>query len=318
MNRVNQLLLATAISVAVAQGVFAAESSGDVVDVQRYPNLKIAIRSWDPGSPVQTHRRHGSGSCSHGGAVRLGLGGKSGFYANVRCLPGRDRIAAEVEIEPDRSNTSIPSSQSEIDLSDMRSDFIEVTKDDNGRVYFLIIEPEIAIAKKPTKFDVAQLAPYDWDFPFSPVVLNDEVYVGRIGMSGGSVAGIEIAGVANLEFSLLPITDAKPIGNLQGGILKIKTDEFEVAVSGVRNGAAKETLDGPFKVWVRQLESSGTPAELQSQFRDQIQELEKRQADGDSSITDEVIARIKGFIATGRPMLLGSSARDVRKNEISE
>ena len=318
MKRVNQLLIATAVSLVVVQSVVAAESSEGAADAYRYSNLKIAIRSWNPNDPVQTHRQHSSGSCSHGGAVGVGVGGENGFHANVRCLPGKDRIAAEVKIEPSRSNTTTKSNQSEIDLSDMRSDFIEVSKDDDGSVYFLIIEPEVVEAKKPTKFNVEELAPYDWNFPFSPVVLNDEVYVGRIGMSGGSLAGIEIAGVANLEFSLLPLTDAKPIGRLQSGILTIKTDEYEVAVSGVRNGAAKETREGPFKVWVRQLESSSTSDELQSHFRDQLQELKKRQKDGDIAITDEVIERIQRFVATGRPMLLGSSARDVRKEEISE
>jgi hypothetical protein len=84
------------------------------------------------------------------------------------------------------------------------------------------------------------------------------------------------------------------------------------------HGAAKETLEGPYKVWVRQLESSGTTQEVQDAFSEQLQLLEKRQADGDSSITDDVINRIKDFIKTGRPMLLGSSARDVSDKELTE
>ena len=115
-----------------------------------------------------------------------------------------------------------------------------------------------------------------------------------------------------------PLKDAKPIGTLQDGTLAIKIDDHAIVITGVRNGAAKQTLDGPYKVWVKKVEGSGSVDEMRKLFREQLQVVEKRKADGDSSITDEVIARIKGFIESGRPMLLGSHARSLRDDELGE
>ncbi|MGB7326758.1 MAG: hypothetical protein WBD31_17920 [Rubripirellula sp.] len=302
----------------------AADNAVDSVDTvksnetYRYPNLLVAIRSWDPNDPIQTHKRHSSGSCSHGGTVGVGVGGQNGVSVEVRCLPRKKIIVAEVKIEPYKSNLTTKPSKTEIDVSDLRTKFVELAKDDDGRVYYLIVEPEIVEAKLPQEFSVEELSPFDWDFPSSPVILDDETYVGRIGMSGGSLAGIEISGVANLEFSLLPLKDAKPIGTLRGGILTINTVDNTIVISSVRNGAAKVVLDGPYKVWVRQLKISHTTEEIQDIFGEQLKTLQKRQTDGDTSITTQKIDRIKNFIKNGRPMLLGSSARDASKQEISE
>ncbi len=296
-----------------------AEEPADVGNgAYRYPNLQVAIQSWIPGDAIQSYRSHSSGSCSHGGTVGLGVGGKGGFGANVRCLTKQNRIASEFSIEPYESNKSLKPSTTEVDLSDLQSDLIEVTKDDDGRVYFLSLRPELVEVKLPATFSVDKLAPFDWDFANSPVVLDDEFYVGRIGMSGGSMAGISIVGVTNIEFSLRPLKSAEPIGMLQNGMLTIKLENNTIDISGVRNGADKVTLEGPFKVWVKILDDGGNIQEVQDAFRQQLELLEKRRADGDASITDDVLARIEHFIKEGRPMLLGSNARDVRKDELME
>jgi len=318
MKLVLNVLLIGALAIGLVHSLGAEEPSVANEGVYRYPNLRIAVQSWIPGDVVQSYRSHSSGSCSHGGTVGVGVGGKNGFNASVRCLPKQNRIVAEVSIEPMESNKSLTQTTTEVDLSDMHSDFTEVTQDDDGRVYFLILRPEVVEAKGPATFSVDKLAPFDWDFADSPVILDDEIFVGRIGMSGGSLAGINIAGVTNLEFSLRPLKSAEPIGMLQNGTLTIKLDSHTIAISGIRNGADKIALDGPFKVWVRILDNGGNIQEVQDAFRQQLELLEKRRADGDVSITDDVMARIKRFIKEGGPMLLGSNARDVRKDELSE
>ncbi len=318
MKSVLNVLLVGALTIGLVHSLRAEELSGANDGVYRYPNLQVVIQSWIPGDVVQSYRLHSSGSCSHGGTVGVGVGGKNGFNVSVRCLPKQNRIIAEVSIEAMETNKSLKPRTTEVDLSDMHSDFTEVTKDDDGRVYFLILRPEVVEAKLPATFSIEKLAPFDWDFDNSPVILDDEVFVGRIGMNGGSLAGISIAGVTNMEFSLRPLKSAEPIGILQNGTLTIKLDSHTIAISGIRNGADKITLDGPFKVWVKILDNGGNIQEVQDAFRQQLELLEKRRADGDGSITDDVIARIKRFINEGRPMLLGSNARDVRKDELSE
>lgn len=293
-----------------------AEETNSKEALLRYVNLQVGIRSWVTGDTLDTYRTHSSGSCSNGGTVGLGVGGKGAFNVDVRCIPDRDRIAAEISIQPSDDNTTLQASDSVVDLSDMRPKFIEVTKDGDERSYFLVIGPEIIEAKGPRAFTTKELAPFDWDFPQSPVVLNDEIYVGRIGMSGGSLAGITIAGVADLQFSLRPLKNAEPIGSLQGGTLTIKTGDDEIVISGVRNGANKQTLEGPFKVWVRSTGEDVTNAQYKRMMSVQLEAIRKRKAEGDASITDEVIDRVKGFVDEGRPMLIGSSASDVRDNDL--
>ena len=283
-----------------------------------YPQLRIEIRSWKPDDVVHSYRKHSSGKCSNGGTVGIGIGGKNGFSADVRCVPDRDRIAAEISFRPSASNTAMKQSKSEVDISDMRPKFIEVSKDDDGRVYLLVVEPEMIEVQPPKDFTVEDLSVFDWEFPQSPVVLNDETYVGRVGMGGGSLVGITIAGVSDLEFSLRKIKDAKPIGVLQSGTLTIKTDDDQIVISGILNGANKQILQGPFKVWVRSTEVSVSGPQYNEQMAAQLETIRKRKEEGDTSITDEILSRFQGFVEEGRPLLLGSSARDVRENDLAK
>ncbi|MCA9050774.1 MAG: hypothetical protein KDA89_18675, partial [Planctomycetaceae bacterium] len=295
-----------------------ADESIVAAEANRSFSLQASIRSWNPADPIHSHKQHSRGMCSPGGTIGIGVGGKNGFSVEVRCLPGDRSMAAVIKLEPSESNRTLDASTTEVDLSDLHSDYISVAEDDDGRKYFLIIEPEILETRLPTQFKAEALAIYDWDFPSSPVIVDDEVYVGRVGMSGGPVVGIDIAGIAGIEFSLLPLKDGTPTGTLQGGTLTIGTDDHVVMISGVRNGAAKQTLDGPHKVWVRNTAGSNSAEEMKTLLREQLQLIEKRKADGDASITDDVIARVRGFIESGRPMLLGSHARSVRQGDLQE
>ena len=194
MNRLAAFVFAALVCVTVTGKVRADEPivSGDAY---RYFNLKPSIRSWNPADPIQSHKQHSKGTCSHGGTVGIGVGGKNGFSVEVRCLTGNQKVTAVVKLEPAESNKTLKASTTEVDLSDLHPDYIEVAKDDDGRIYFLIIEPEIVETKLPTQFKIEHLAIYDWDFPSSPVILDGEIYVGRVGMSGGSLVGIALGEV---------------------------------------------------------------------------------------------------------------------------
>ncbi|WP_218933511.1 hypothetical protein [Rubripirellula lacrimiformis] len=234
----------------------------------------------------------------------------------VRCIPDLDRIAAEVSISPSKANKTLQASELVVDMSNMRTSYLLVSKDEDNRSYVLSIEPEVIEEKPPKAFTIEDLLPFDWDFPQSPVVLNDEIYVGRIGMSGGSLVGIAIAGIADLKFSLRQLKDAEPTGVLQHGTLTIKTKNDVIVISGVRNGANKLTLQGPYKVWVRSTGENVSNDEYKRLMNSQLDAIQKRKAEGDASITDEAIERIKSFVNEGRPMLIGSSARDVRDSDL--
>lgn len=315
MKRFRILILGFAALV-TSHAVVSAEESVANKDPIYFPKLKVAIRSWDPENVKATYRQHSSGSCSYGGTVGIGVGGTGGFNAEIQCLPTNDQIAAAVSIEPYKGNANTKPSKSEVDVSDMRPDFIEVAKTEDGRVYFLIIEPEMVKLQSPKVFTVDDLSPFDWDFPQSPVVLNDNLYVGRVGMGGGSLVGITIAGVADLEFSLREIKSSKPIGTLQSGRLTINYGDDQIVISGVRNGAEKRTLQGPYKVWVRSTGVNVSGEDYKRQMAEQVKVIQEMKYKGDVTISKDIIKQFKAFVDDNRPMLIGSTAREVRDRDL--
>lgn len=294
------------------------EEASQTDPIVRQLKLRAEVRSWIPGDTLETYRKHSLGTCSNGGVVGIGAFVENGFEGEIRCVPDRDRIAAELSIRPTKSNQTLKPSTSVVEMSDLRPKFIEVTKDEDGRVYVLSISPEIVEIKPPKAFTVEDISPFDWDFPQCPVVLNDEIYVGRIGMSGGSLAGISIAGVADLKFSLKHLKNAEPIGVLQNGMLTIEMEGTVIAISGVRNGGNKQTLPGPYTVWVRSTAENVSGTEYKRMMALKLETLQKRKSEGDVSISDDVIERVKSFVEQGRPMLVGSSARDVRDADLAK
>ena len=285
--------------------------------VYRYPILHVTLESWQADDPVQTYRKHGSGSCSIGSTTGMGVGGKGNFNVRVTARSKDKVLKAEMKVDVGEGETSAKPMNTTILLKQMQTAEVTIAEDGDGRTYRLKIRPEIVEKKPAHKFDVESLQLEAFDFTQSPVILNDEHYVGQIGMSGGTLSGIEIAGVANIEFSLFQLKDAKPLGTLQDGSLFIKNGEQTVLIAGVRNGTQPQMLTGgPYKVWVRWKEPSSSLSETQEQITGQIKLLKQRQADGETNITDEVIARLQAFADSGRPMLLGSFARSVRKDEI--
>jgi len=304
------------IGVAPNHTIAAAPETPAASDVYRYVNLNLTLESWQPDKPLQTYRKHCSGTCSHGGTTGLGVGGKRHFNVTVRCSPVTQNLKAVVKVETYGGDDRTKNLDTEIDLSDLRSQDLELVRDDDGRIYRLTIRPEITEARTARKFDATALELSTLVFRSSPVILNDDLYVGQIGMSG-SVVGIEIAGVASVEFSLLPLKDGKPIGTLNDGTIHIKGPAKTIMISGVRNGANPQVLDdGPYKVWVRWAEPSTPIGEARKMLGEQIEVLKERKASGDAAITDEIIKRIETFVDSGKPMLLGSSARDVRSDEL--
>ncbi|QDT06993.1 hypothetical protein K227x_54170 [Rubripirellula lacrimiformis] len=315
MNVTWHLVLMMALSIMTGHSASADDTPSKDGNI-RYAELRVELRSWIRGEERKTLRMHSSSTCSNGGSVGTGVGGESGFNVTVRCIPDLDRIAAEVSISPSKANKTLQASELVVDMSNMRTSYLLVSKDEDNRSYVLSIEPEVIEEKPPKAFTIEDLLPFDWDFPQSPVVLNDEIYVGRIGMSGGSLVGIAIAGIADLKFSLRQLKDAEPTGVLQHGTLTIKTKNDVIVISGVRNGANKLTLQGPYKVWVRSTGENVSNDEYKRLMNSQLDAIQKRKAEGDASITDEAIERIKSFVNEGRPMLIGSSARDVRDSDL--
>ena len=317
-NSFKRVVLASALcliaSVSCADEPAYAEIANDNVKVYRYYNLKLSVWSWHPDNPLKSFRQHTTGNTSNGAEVGLGGGN---FTVKVRSVPDAEGISAKVKMTPDAKNKNVKPLDVEIKLPDLEERTLELAKDDDGRIYRLTIRPEIVEAKLPRKFDVDELELTGFDFNYSPVILNDRTYLGQIGMSGGTLSGVEIAGVANIEFSLLPLKDAEPLGTLSNGKLEIVKGKTTIMISGVRNGAKPQILDdGPYQVWVRWLEPSMPQAETQELIREQLKVFKQLRADGNLAVTPEIIQRLEEYAESGSPMVLGSHARDVRQEEL--
>ena len=300
--------------------MFCGEKEAEATEpVYRYPMLHVTLESWQADDPVQTYSKHGSGTCSVGSTTGVGVGGKGNFNVNVTARSKDKVLKAEVNVDVGEGETSAKPMKMTVLLKQMQTAELTLAEDGDGRTYRLKIRPEIMEVKPARKFDVVSLQLEAFDFTQSPVILNDEHYVGQIGMSGGTLSGIEIAGVANIEFSLFPLKDAKPLGTLQDGSLFIKNGEQTVLIAGVRNGTQPKTLTGgPYQVWVRWNEPKLSLSETQKKVAEQIKLLRQRQADGETNITDDAIVRLQAFADSGRPMLFGSFARSVRKDELEK
>ena len=302
----------------VLSPLYGEDESEAAKEIYRYPMLHVTLESWQEDDPVQTYRKHGSGGCGVGSTTGMGVGGRGNFNVYVTTRSKDKVLKAEVKVDVGEGETFAKPQNTTVVLKQMQTAELTLAEG-GGRTYRLKIRPEIVEVKQARKFDVDSLQLETFDFTQSPVILNDEHYVGQIGMSGGTLSGIEIAGVANIEFSLFPLKDAKPLGTLRDGSLFIKNGEQTVLIAGVRNGTQPKTLTGgPFKVWVRWKESKLSLSETQKQVAEQIKLLRQRQADGETNITDDVIARLQSFADSGRPMLFGSFARSVRNDELKK
>ena len=286
----------------------------------RYPRVNSELRSWHPDDPLGTYKLHSSAGCSRGGTSGFGTGSSSTlhFSVSVSCASTKpNRFEVDIDVQPSARDTIEPRKE-HIDLTDLRPRSLELARDEKGHVYELALIPEVVEIAPPKIFDVARLRLHSWEFLNSPVILDDQWYVGQVGMAGGNLAGIDIAGVADCEFSLLPLKDAQPTGVLKEGILQLNGEKHSLVINGVRNGREGEVLKGPYIVWVRWSEPEISAEQAKPLIQSQIELLERRIADGDDTITPDDLRRLKDFVESGKPMLLGTSLRDARRDELAE
>lgn len=287
----------------------------------RYCNIRSEIRSWIPGKTLTTYQLHSSGTCSHGGEVGLGVGtGKKNINVNITCSRNPKQIYADVElsvIPHGKNKEKTETVTKKFEMPDLRPQRMELSKGSDGRIYELTLIPEIIEIEKPKTFNLSDLKLQEWDFRSSPVILNDQIYVGQMGVSGANLVGVDIVGHATCEFSLIPWKDSKPTGTLNDGVLNLKGKDISIMISGVHNGAQRQILEGgPYLVWTKWTEPKLSKVESQALVRQHIELLQKRREEGDLTITPEILRRMKEFAKSGKPMLMGSSGRDLRPSEI--
>ena len=290
---------------ALGSGVFADEP--ETVDAAgRQYWADISLFSFCPGDELATYRSHGGGGVGPHGTLGTGAIGKGrDFNVTIRGSVKSHRFMAAVEVGPEPEDKKTPAQTIEYDLSDFEPRTLEITRDDDGRVYRLNLNPSVLV-HPTTQFKSSELRLENWSFPGSPVILNDQDYLGELSMSGGQLAHGDIPGLARIEFSLLHLKGASPIGKLADGVINIThKNGTTLRIANVKNGANAVALPGgPYIVWVRWNKPTQSLDEYRQELKKTIASLKKQVSDGDLVPRPGVLERLEKMLDSGRVGLI--------------
>jgi hypothetical protein len=251
----------------------------------------------------------------------LGVSGEGReFDVSIKAKILNGKYLAKVTVEPDDEDRQTRAQVIEYDLTDLAARSVELARDADGRIYRLSLMPRIVEVSKPRQFKVSNLSLDSFSFPNSPIILNDQDYIGRLSMSNGPLAWCDIPSLARIEFSLLPLKNARPIGTLRDGVIKIEHEDGQsLEIVAVKNGAHRETLaGGPYKVWVRWQPPTQTIEEHHAALKKQIAVLRQQVKDGEISLPQGMLERMEKRNEAGRIGLISSGLRGVSADELVE
>ncbi|MEQ8847389.1 hypothetical protein [Botrimarina sp.] len=302
---------AKALSFIAVAAHAATASAAEVGSTPRIFSVAARIVSYLPDAGIETYEEHGSGTASVGGdlafAYRI-----DGEIESVRIEPTRKAPRLLVEVAKSGSE---PES---IDFSRLEPRAIKLATSADGRQYQLNLVPSVKGEDPPRPVSLESVRLDHMYFANAPVILNDGVFVGRLGGGGGAVASLDICGVASVEFSLHKISDWKPWGVLQEGVVELRhpSESTTIEVSGLQNGAkgAASTLaGGPYRVWVNWQPSEHTCDEVWERLRD----AQKKIAAGELAVSSpEVMPLIEMQLAREPgPWISSVGFRGLRSDE---
>jgi hypothetical protein len=223
--------------------------------VQRVPQVAVRLYSIEDG--LDTYVLHGEGMGS-GRRATIGLGcsvGERHFQIKVQMSTEGGKLAATVELEESFRGEHVRTASIDAHVSKLEAWEHEIGQDpETGRRYVLAILPNVLVEdKRPQAMGLERLGLARFAFDNSVVIVDDDIYLGKLSLGGGEVATIEAAMLGRLEFSLMPLRGAQILGTLDQGLLRIDLPDARVVeIHGVRNGEMDAPLPGgPFQVWVR-------------------------------------------------------------------
>ncbi len=150
--------------------------------------------------------------------------------------------------------TSTVTEKKEFDLADLKPVEWELHVDTaTGRRFVLQILPEVRISGPDLKsIDGMNSQAEQFYLAESPVILNDDRYLGKITLSGGEILILKIPHVGIMECSLVPFGDAEIKGTLDDGVMHLETFYgVTVDVYDVCTMLTRQPLEGgPYQVWV--------------------------------------------------------------------
>ena len=302
----NLVCVAGLLAIAFASKTFAGNTA-DVAVRQYY--LDIQLFSIIPGGGLDSYRGYGGGGA--GGHARVGLSANDErqFSLEVETTMRSREFVAAVRVNPKKSDNTTKKMSREFVLSNLQPQTIEIARNADGRIYQLHLLPRIKEFPKPRTLDVDALRLDYWSFQDSPVILNDQDYIGRLGMSSGQLALIDLSGAAKIEFSLVPFRNAEPLGSLKNGVVNIVHESgTSLRISDVTNGIHRKQLTGgPYQVFVRWSEPSMTEAEYRKELAETIANLRKQIERGDLPTGKDWLKRLERAQNSDRVMMMSNS-----------
>jgi hypothetical protein len=280
----HQILASTCVALCVGLAMGFAARAEDTV-AMRTGWVDVQFYSIDPSKGIESYRRGSFGGAglggTFGGAVEL-IGATLTINASVRQHNGRFLVDLNTEKRVEKEVTNPPEFNREIDLTDLAPFACELGNGPDGRVQRLTIVPTLKSQSLPKQFRLSDLDLTSLNLSRLPVILNEQEFLGTAGVDGGEVISLSIAGLAEIELSLLPFSGAVPRGELRGGTLTIRHDKDQLQISGVTNGERREILDGgPYKVFVRWEPPQVSLPQYVSSLQQQLEDVRKLAAQGD-------------------------------------
>jgi hypothetical protein len=290
-------------------------------DAVGHYDVAASVFSYQPNEILATYRQYTGGSAEADATLMLLIEDQNRQF-KVSILPKlkSQRFLVAVKVVPDKQDAQTQALEREFDLSALNPQLVEIARDADGRVYWLNLIPSMVENPKVRQFKVSDLHLENWSFPASPVVVNDQDYIGQLSVSGGSLAWCDIPGLAKIEFSLLHLKNADPIGMLSDGVINIKHgDDTTLRISNVRNGVNGDMLSGgPYRVWVRWNKPTQSVEEYRQSLEEQIVKLTERVKNGDPSLPPDSLERLKKMRQSVRVEVSSFGVRQVLPNDLVE
>jgi hypothetical protein len=282
--------------------------------------IDAAMVSFDASGSLDSYRGGGNLGGSPGSTL-----GTSTPDSDICIEPHLEsnRLYADVTIEQRGTSDNSVAKKQRFDFTSLRPQVLDLGTAKDGRTYHLNLIPTVRKVKvRPKSFREAADDLYRLKFHQSRIILNDEQYVGRMLASDSLVFSMEVSDVASIEFSLLHLKGAQPLGRLQDGRITIRHPDGShpagttLEIDSVTNGSNDRLVeDGPYEVWVRWNKSQVTGDEYRAQlaaYRDQIKNGDMFGNEGALKAIDKELARKPG------PWVVSTGAREPQKNEIEE
>ena len=206
------VVLATSTSLASDAKTIAGPSGAEDAE------LGVELMKVDPG-----------GASSSLGSGTVGRAGSLGFVYRSEEQPMR--VRATMQAREDKTILSVrvegPAGllfEDEHDLSDWRAVSFDLPADGDDSILLNAVPRHLPGSPGPIELtDGVRDVLGHWSFHESPIVLDDEHYVGRIiQLGGGRSVWVEIPGEVRLALDLFPSEGNSPIGTLRGGKLDVE------------------------------------------------------------------------------------------------